>query len=155
MFTGALGTSAFGLTSVGSSDALVVKRTSSGQASWAKSFGSASDPGSGLGFAIAADASGGAVFGGWFPNSINFGGSTFTSTGKYNAFIARLDDQGAPVWSRAFGDTNVDAAGDSVSGIALASGGEVIMIGNITATVDFGPGPLVPPGHVFVAKLGL
>lgn len=153
MFTGVLGTSAFGLTSVGSSDALVVKRTSSGQASWAKGFGNASDPGSGLGFAIAADATGGAVFGGWFPNSIDFGGSTFTSTGKYNAFIARLDDQGAPVWSRAFGDTNVDAAGDSVSGIALTPGGEVIMIGNITATVDFGPGPLAPPGHVFIAKL--
>ena len=152
MFTGSLGTSAFGLTSVGSSDALVAKRTSSGQAAWANSFGNAADPGDGLGFAIAADATGGAVFGGWFNNTISFGSTTFTSTGKYNAFVTRLDGQGALIWSRAFGDSDINA-GDSVTGIALAPGGEVIMIGNVAATVDFGPGPLAPPGHVFVAKL--
>ena len=153
VITGTLGTSASGLTSVGSSDALVMKRTSNGQPSWTKSFGSATNPGRGLGFAIAADATGGAVFGGWFTNTMSIGSSTFTSTGKYNAFIARLDKQGTPIWSRAFGDTNVEAASDHVSGIALAPGGEIIMIGNVTGTVDFGTGPLPPPGSFFVAKL--
>jgi hypothetical protein len=153
MFTGEVGKSAIGLTSIGLSDALVVKRKSNGQPSWAKNFGNAGDSGSGLGFAITADATGGAVFGGWFSNTITVGSNTFTSTGKYNALIARLDNQGTPIWSRAFGDTNVDAAGDNVSGIALAPTGEIIMIGNITETVDFGPGPLAPPGHLFVAKL--
>ena len=47
------------------------------------------------------------------------------------------------------------SAGDSVNGVALAPGGEVIVIGNVAATVDFGTGALPPPGHVFVAKLAL
>jgi hypothetical protein len=152
VFTGSLGTSAFGLTSVGSWDAVVIKTKSNGVMSWGSHFGNAGDPGSGVGFAIATDTNDGVVLGGQFTNSVTFGSATFTSTGKYNAFIARLDNQGTPIWSRAFGDSDPNAF-DFVGGVALAPSGEVVVTGNITGTVDLGTGSLASPGALFVAKL--
>jgi hypothetical protein len=68
-----------------------------------------------------------------------------------DAFIVKLDVNGAPVWSRQFGDAQNQSVGD----IAADADGNVIMAGFFLGMVDFGGGPLTSAGtnDVFVAKL--
>ena len=84
MLTGELGTSAFGLTSVGSSDAVVGNRTSSGQASWVKSFVNAGDNVSG----IALSASGEVIVIGNVIGTVNLGTGALPPPGS--VFVAKL-----------------------------------------------------------------
>jgi hypothetical protein len=115
---------------------------------WSVRFG---DEQSDLVQAVAADAQGRVVFTGWFSDQISFGGQTFQSNGGTDAYVAKLDANGAHVWSRRFGDADNQRA----YAVALDVGGNVFVTGSFEGTVDFGGGPITAQSlsDLFVVKL--
>lgn len=137
------------LTSNGLADVFLVKLGPGGAHGWSKSFGDA------LGqyvAAIAVDGSGNVVIVGYFAGTINFGAptSTLTSAGGFDVFLAKFDSSGTPKWSQRFGDAKEQLA----SGIALDTAGNIVIVGSLSGTTDFGMGTLTSTGKedVFVAK---
>jgi Beta-propeller repeat len=115
---------------------------------WSERFGDASDQ---VARNVAVDGLGNVFVTGNFSGTINFGGGTLMSAGGDDIFLAKLDPNGAHVWSKRFGD------GGSQVGYAVSTdgAGNVVVTGAFSGTVDFGNGPLVSSGgdDVFVAKL--
>jgi hypothetical protein len=66
-------------------------------------------------------------------------------------FVAKLDPNGAHLWSKGFGDGDQSALGRAVTTDAA---GNVTVTGELRGTLDFGGGDLVSPGtyHVFLAQ---
>lgn len=90
--------------------------------------------------------------GGSFSNTVTIGGRVLTSAGSTDAFVAKLDSStGVAAWAVRFGSTDVD----SVSGIAVDSNGDVIVLGMFRGTVNFGGMNLVSAGDndVYLVKL--
>jgi hypothetical protein len=84
------GTAAFGgtsMTPVGAGDAYVAKYTSAGAATWARQLGGVS---SDVGQELTVDATGHPVLAGYFYGTGAFGGSTLTSAGMADGFVAKL-----------------------------------------------------------------
>lgn len=137
-------------------DAFVVKIDSSnGHPLWSKSFG-----GDGYDYArvVAAGPAGEVVVAGEFNGSVDFGdGNILTSGGGtlgHNVFVARLDSGGKLLWSERFGGAAAD-----VRGLVVDAGGDIVLTGFFTDTIDFGGGAMIntpgPDGanDLFVAKL--
>jgi hypothetical protein len=116
---------------------------------FAKSFGDAADQ---FTSDVAVDAQGNLYVSGAFDGSLSFGGTTLTTTGSTDAFIAKLDPNGAPLWAKSFGS----AKAQSATGIALDSGGNVVVVGHFLGSINLGGATLSAPGccyqDVFVAK---
>lgn len=85
---------------------------------------------------------------GSFSGSVNFAVLTYISKGSEDVFIAKLDDLGSPISLRAFGS----AGYDHPNGIAVDTGGNVVVSGKIGGDTDFGDGAVVPGAGSFVAK---
>jgi Fibronectin type III domain len=114
---------------------------------WAQRFGGT---GHDIGVATAVDASGNVVVTGRFTGAANFGGSTLTSAGGFDVFLAKYGPDGTHVWSKRFG-----AAGNDLGeGVAVDADGNVIVVGSFEQTVNFGGGARTSAGgwDVFVAK---
>ena len=152
VMAGSLGASAFGLVSTGYSDAFAARLTSTGTLSWGKNIGGTTSMSQAYASGVAVDANDGAVVGGSFIGNVKFGSDTFTNTSLYNAYIARLDKQGALLWGKAFADADVTAS-DEVRDVAFGPNSEIIMVGRVGGPVDFGTGPLAGTHGIFVAKL--
>ncbi len=135
------------ITSTGGFDIFVAKFDTAGNHVWSKVFASLGDQ---FGKSVATDGTGNVVVAGQFAVTINFGGSTLTSAGAGDVFLAKLDAAGNHLWSKRFGGAGQEYA-DSV---ATDTAGNVIVMGQFTGTVDFGGGPLTSatPLDVFVAK---
>jgi hypothetical protein len=151
LVTGAFsGTVDFGggpLVSKGAQDVFVAKLDASGNHVWSKRFGDAADQ---ISYGIAVDGKGNVLVTGAFSGSIDFGGGALNCGGFYDVFVAKLDASGNHVWSKTFGETGI------LSGISVAadSAGNVLVIGHVSGSIDFGGGPLVAAGtDAFVAKL--
>lgn len=103
---------------------------------WSKGFAS---PGSwSVGRAVATDASDNVVLTGDATGTIDLGGGSIGTVGKY-VFAAKLDPAGNHVWSRAAGGTlntiiGMDVETDSV--------GNVVLTGYHQGIIDFGGAPL-------------
>lgn len=132
----------------GSSDVFVAKYDPSGSHIWSYRFGDASMQ---EGMAIAAYTSGGVLIAGNFQGSVSFGGSTHTSPGGQDVFVAKLNTDGQYQWSMA-------ATGDSKDRMLLDATldpmGNALLIGWFKGTMGFG-GTLTSAGgrDVFVVKL--
>jgi len=128
-------------------DAFLAKLNSNGVHQWSQAFpGSNSSP-----RGIAVDASGNVVISGFFPGTINLGGSLFTSAGSYDAFIAKYNTNGAHQWSRRFGSTSAEIGFD----VAVDGSGNALATGYFHLTVDFGGPPLTTLYRdLFLAKYG-
>jgi hypothetical protein len=135
------------LTSAGLRDFFVAKFTPDGTYIWSKRFGDASDQWDPC---VAVDASGNVIVAGGFEGSVNFGGGTLTSAGWDDVFVAKLGSDGAHVWSKRFGDGDIQTA----DAVAVDASGNVIITGILRGTVNFGGGALTSAGinDVFVAK---
>jgi hypothetical protein len=131
-------TSDFGGGAINSSawdgDLFVAKYTPAGAHLWSRNFTCNSMD---TGTDVAVDASGNVVLTGAFMGAINFGGGTLTSAGQEDGFVVKLDSAGAHVWSRRFGGSDFDRGHE----VAVDSGGNVVVAGQFTGTVDFGAGP--------------
>jgi hypothetical protein len=72
------------------------------------------------------------------------------------AYVAKFDDTGKPLWARAL--TSQAGAWDSVNGLGSTADGDVVAVGSVSSSVDFGDGPIAGPspsgtGFGFVARL--
>jgi hypothetical protein len=130
-------------------DVFVAKYDSNGNHLWSESFGDAAA----IQYAtsLAVNAAGDLVVTGQFFGAIDFGGGPLTSVDAYDAFLVKLDSNGAFVWSKSFGGLH----GQSGDGVAFDNGGNLVLTGTFDGTVDFGGGPLssLNDYNIFVAKL--
>lgn len=136
------------LTSAGSNDIFAVKLDPSGAPLWASSFGDAQGSAE-----IAADDAGNVVLAGYFGGTMDLGvGEPLLSAGASDAFVAKLDPGGTPLWARRFGDEQ----SQGIEGIAFDSSGNVLVTGYFNGTMDVSDGKsLASAGasDVFVVKL--
>jgi hypothetical protein len=125
------------LTAAGLEDVLVAKLDPAGAPVWARGFGAAMA--TGVATDIVADGAGGVVLAGRYGPSIAFE-QTLTAGGAQDIFVARLDDAGAPTWSKGF----PNAWANATPRLAATPDG-VVMTGDFVDTVNFGGDPLVNP----------
>jgi len=107
-----------------------------------------------LATAVALDPSGAVVMAGAFAGALTLGGTTLTSLGANDIFVAKLSAAGAPVWALRFGDS----ADQSARAVASDAQGNVLVTGRFLGSVNFGGGVFTKPGccfnQAFLAKLG-
>lgn len=151
------GTGVANLSSLGNADIFIQKLDPSGNFLWAKSFGGT---GADRGNSVFSDASGNVYTTGYFENTADFdpgtGTTNFTSAGKADIFIHKLDPSGNFLWGKSFGGRNYEY-GFSI--LADASG-NVYTTGGFPGTLDFDPGAdsvkltSVGSDDIFVQKIG-
>ena len=114
---------------------------------WSRRYGDEQDQ-QVLGLAV--DRVGNLAVVGFIEGSVDFGGGTLMSLGSRDAFVAKFDRNGNHLWSKRFGDANLQEA----SGVAFDEAGNVIAVGYIEGTVDFGGELLTSMGSqdAFVVK---
>jgi hypothetical protein len=128
-------------------DVFVAKFDASGTYAWSSRFGDIDDQGAAD---VAVDPSGNVILVGAFSGSINLGGSTFTSAGSSDIFVAKLNAvDGSHVWSKQFGD----ASNQSASTVAVDSSGSVIFGGTMSGSFSFGDLPLTGNNDLYAVKL--
>jgi hypothetical protein len=136
------------LTSVGSTDAFVAKYDTSGTVQWATSIGGTIND---FGYGIATD-SGGNVYvtGTYFGTATFTSGTTLTSTGSFDAFVAKYDTSGTVQWATSIGGTGSEDGYD----IATDSSGNVYVTGIYLGTFTIGSTTLTSTSSydAFVAK---
>jgi hypothetical protein len=140
-FKGSLDFGSGPLVGKGFRDAFLLKLDSSGAHVWSKRFGDAAEQ---YGRGVATDSDGNVYVAGATTGTIDLGNGPLTSAGWEDIFIAKLDGDGFPLWSKLFGD----AATQDVWDMATDSEGNAIFTGFMQGTVDFGDGaPEVATGQ--------
>jgi hypothetical protein len=134
----------------GSGDAAIAKYAGSdGQLLWVKRAGSGSDD---FCRAVTVDSNGNAFAAGGFQQTMNFGNGAVTSAGSYDAYVAKFDSTGQPIWTKSFGDANHQSA----RGVDAISSGDIAIVGDFDGTLTLGGAPLVVDGtdlDIFVARI--
>ena len=102
---------------------------------WSQRFGDVSFQN---GYSVATDPAGNVYIGGTFQGSVNFGGSTLTSLGSNDIFLAKFSPTGAHVWSKRFGDSTIQIG----QAVATDPSGNVYLAGIFFGDVNFGGGTL-------------
>jgi hypothetical protein len=156
-FSGTIDLGSGPLMSEGGTDLFVAKLDPSGQLLWSLRAGDATDQ---RGQGIAVDAAGNVLVSGMFEGTMDLGGTTLTSAGSKDVFVAKLDPLGQPLWGKSFGDAADQLAPGGTPGVmdvAVDDSGNVLLVGTFYGTMDLGGGPLPSevmdgPG-VLVAKL--
>jgi hypothetical protein len=147
-FEGTVNFGGGGLTALNfSADIALAKFSSAGQHIWSKRFGG---NGQDIGYSVATNASGNVALTGYFQGSVNFGGSTITSKGDPDSFLATFSPTGTHLWSYGLGSANPDEGLHA----AMDGAGNVVIAGTFQGTENFGTGPLVSAGSwdMYVAK---
>jgi len=138
----------------GDGDVLIARFSGDGTLAWSKQLGS---KGEDIGAAVAADAAGNLVVGGWFEQEIDFGAGPVKSKGNKDVFVLKLAPDGALRWVRTFGDRDHDKA----RAVAIAPDG-VLVAGIFRFRMDL-PTPLesvrdpadkAPKTDAYLLKLG-
>ncbi|MDC0746103.1 Vgb family protein [Polyangium mundeleinium] len=119
-----------------------------GACAWSKRFGSKLGD---SGEAIVVDRSGNLLIAGSFHGELDFGGGVTLASPTGASFLAKLDPQGNPLWSKRILGSTVMAPS-----LATDASRNVVLTGSVYGNVDFGGGPLPAalPGtdDMFVAK---
>ena len=139
------------LTSTGQDDIFIAKYDNSGNVLWAKKAGSTSGD---LAKSISIDDSGNLYITGNFSGTATFLGSTnvsLTSSGQWDAYIAKYDPAGNVLWAKKGGGSNHD------HGLSVAvdlSGNSYITCYTQSTSVNFGGKTFTSSGQwdIFVAK---
>ncbi len=133
------------LTSVGGSDAFVVKLASAdGQPSWAARFGNISDDQVATGLAV--DSGGNPILTGAFAGTMTFNGN-ITAIGAQDGFVAKLDGAtGAALWGTRFGGTDYEGG----RGVVVDSEGQVHVVGEFSGAFSLAGKNLASAGSTDV-----
>ena len=136
------------LTSAGSSDVFVARYDPGGGLLWAKRAGG---PGSDRAESVAVDASGNVLVTGRFRGQASFGGTTLTSAGSSDVFVARYDPGGNLLWAKRAGGS---AGNDRGTGIAADAAGNVLVVGAFDGPAGFDGTTLnsIGSGDLFLAR---
>ena len=129
------------LTNNGSDDIFIAKLDAGFNGVWAKSAGGNLDE---QAASVAVDASGNIYMAGAFKSSsFNIGSSNLTNAGNYDAFIAKYDANGNPVWAQGGGGSDEDKA----ASVACDASGNIFIAGYIeNFSIDFGSITVQPHG---------
>ncbi|MBI3133327.1 MAG: gliding motility-associated C-terminal domain-containing protein [Bacteroidetes bacterium] len=153
-FNGTFNTGVATLNSAGNTDIFIIKTNDAGDPIWAVKAG-----GTGIDRAnsIAADNAGNTYITGYFQETATFGSITVSGSG-WEAYAAKIDNNGNFIWVTTFGGS----FGDIGHGIAVDNTGNVICVGEYKGTATFGPDVLTsmnntvsgaPTYDVFITKL--
>lgn len=137
------------LATQGGADTFVAKYNGSdGQYVWASKFGGTYDD---YGNALSVDQAGTVVIAGEFQGSASFAGSSASSKGQFDAFLAAYSSDGAPLWWRSYGDL----VNDKAFGTAVDFEGNWLVTGFSLFRIDLGQGLLYSAGQAdaFLAKI--
>lgn len=120
----------------GTSDMFVVKYDSDGAIQWATDFsGDQND----FPMDITVDASGNIFVVGAFNGTVDFdpgiGTASRTSRGFTDAFLLKLDENGAYEWVITFGGVNTTNAEDGADGVAVDAAGNVYIVGSFEGSL--------------------
>ncbi|WP_261365085.1 PKD domain-containing protein [Anatilimnocola floriformis] len=126
------------LTSAGSSDAYLSKLNADGTFAWAVRYGNTSTDDV---ISLALDPSGNVITVGSFSTTINIGGTSLTTAGSTDGYIAKWNASGSLQWLRQFGGTD----GDSALGVTTDAAGAVYVSGSHGRNGNFGDGTTVVP----------
>jgi hypothetical protein len=129
-------------------DAFVASYDSDGNHRWSERYGDAATQRI---ISVAVGAGGHIVVAGAFEGTLDFGNEPMTSAGRSDAFLAKLDAMGRPIWTRRFGDDSTQW----IARVALDGGDNVIIATGFEGSFDFGCGPHMSAGDrdVLVAAL--
>jgi len=135
-------------TSKGLHDIYVAKLDGNGDYLWSKSFGDAMEQEE---IQVAIDKDGNVILGGSFQGTVDFGGGPLESAGSNDVFVAKLDKDGSPMWSKRFGNDK----NQTLESVAVGPAGEIAIAGGFEATIDFGSGGYPSNGSLdaFIVKL--
>jgi hypothetical protein len=99
---------------------------------------------------IRVDGSGNSYVTGIFRGTATFGGTTLTSSGSTDIFIAKYDASGNVLWARQAGGQNIDAS----KNIAVDVSGNSYITGEFQGSATFGSNTLTSSGNydLFIAK---
>jgi uncharacterized protein (AIM24 family) len=135
-------------TSTGSGDIFVAKYDPVGVSwSWVQTAGGTSfDNGDG----VAVDASGSIFISGHFQGTADFNGTSKTSVGDSDIFVAKYNNSGTVQWVQTAGGTSLDSSSE----IALDTSGNVFITGSFEETASFGNISKTSAGNadIFVTK---
>jgi hypothetical protein len=136
------------LMSAGGDDIFVARSDTQGNLTFTARLGDASRQAC---RALAVDPMGNTFLAGDFTGSIDWGGTTQSSAGGQDGYVAKLDSTGAVRWLKAIGDLGEQA----VTSVAVDAAGNVVIAGFFSGAVSFGGAPLASAGgyDIFVAKL--
>ena len=131
-------------------NAFVAKYDTSGTVQWARGISGQFTEATGDGIAV--DSGGNVYVIGYYAGTVTFAsGTTLTSTGSYDVFVAKYDTSGTVQWAISSGGTSIDYG----YGIATDSGGNVYAIGTYGGTITFASGTTLTSAgsnDAFVAK---
>jgi hypothetical protein len=134
----------------GGTDGLVAKFGPDGDLLWSARYGETDHQNP---VAATIDGAGNLYLTGYFAGEIDFGGGPLSATtGSNDLFVAKLDPDGAHLWSKSFVGLE-DQIGQAV---AVDSAGAIYLVGYFAGEVDFGQGMHAASGDeqdVFVVKL--
>jgi hypothetical protein len=134
--------------SKGMRDAFVVELDGeTGEIAFARQIGG---PGDEYGYGIDVDADNHILITGRFQDTIDLAGD-LTSAGGTDIYLAQLDANGEPMWSRRYGGPGDDEVHD----LKLQQNGNIVLVGGMSETMDFGGPALISAGErdIFVATL--
>jgi hypothetical protein len=134
------------LTSAGMRDAFVVELDGeTGEHVFSLQIGGTGDD---YGSGIDVGGNGDIVIGGRFQDTIEIG-SQLSSSGGKDIYLAKLDKAGVPQWSHSYGGQEDDELHD----LRVRANGDIVVVGGMSAKVDFGGGELVSEGlrDIFLA----
>ncbi|MFN8149857.1 MAG: hypothetical protein U0R24_01855 [Solirubrobacterales bacterium] len=117
-------------TSAGEGDVFLASYARDGSLRWARQIGGVGDDNT---FDLQSDGHD-VVASGWFAGTVDFGGTTLSSAGSQDMFLARFDSRGRLEWARSFGG----AAGDGGNELDVLPSGEIAVaaISDGAFTVD-------------------
>ena len=135
------------MASLGSTDSMLVKLGSSGSHLWTRQIGGNVIQ---SGTSVTTDGAGNAIVTGYMQGAVDFGLGPLTSAGNGDVFVAKYSAKNQPQWAKIFGDFNDQTA----LGIDTDAQNNVVVVGRMTGSVDFGGGALTSAGgnDVFLAK---
>ncbi len=138
-----------GLTSAGVADFFIAKFDKDGNHLWSHIAG---DSKAQNGLALAVGPNDEIAVSGSFVGGMDFNGAAITNgTGaSTDAFVAVYDKDGNIMWAKGFGD----ASAQSARGVSIAPNGDVVIVGDLAGTIDFGGGGLTSAGgtDIFLAR---
>jgi serine/threonine protein kinase len=114
---------------------------------WIKSFGRVSEKtvfsvGEQMVSGVVVDPEGNAIITGSFHGTMDFGGGEINSVGLSDVFLARFAPDGRLLWSKRFGDAQVQSS----NGLAVDREGNIAIMGLFEGSIDFGDGALTSAG---------
>lgn len=133
----------------GAHDIFIVKYTTGGDFQWAKKAGGSGED---EGFGISGDPGGNVYVTGYFTGTANFSGTSVSTNGGTDIFLAKYNSGGDLLWVKKFGGS----ANDAGNAIKVNSSGSIFLTGGFRNTTLFGSISLRTPNgnsDIFIARL--